>query len=119
MRTGIVAREASVAITSSASKPATPMRGTPSADSTCMMTGTWGLSVSGTSSASGSSTATLCALYDGIASTRKLGRQSSSQHATRCVGEWSVTSRRMKSRNPRTAFTGVPSGATVDSGTPW
>ena len=38
--------------------------------------------------------------------------------ATRCVGERSVTSRAMKSSSPRTALTGVPSGARMVSGTP-
>ena len=59
-----------------------------------------------------------CALYDGIASTRKAGRQSSSQQATSSVGRYAVTRVAIMSRNPRTALTGVPSGAVTDSGTP-
>lgn len=86
------------------------------------MTGTCGESVSGTSSSSGRSasvsTATRCALYEGIRSTRHCGRQSASMQATRSSGRWSLTSRSMKSSSPRTAFTGVPSGAFTESGTP-
>lgn len=88
------------------------------------MTGTWGERVSGISSSSGSaepagaSSATRCALYEGIRSTRHWGRQSKSIQATRSSGWWSWTSRAMKSSRPRTAFTGVPSGALTDSGTP-
>jgi len=43
---------------------------------------------------------------------------SASMQATSAVGEWSATSRAMKSSSPRTAFTGVPSGEVFDSGTP-
>lgn len=85
------------------------------------MTGTCGESVSGTSSWSGPvsvSTATRCALYDGIRSTRHCGRQSASMQATRSSGRWSLTRRSMNSSSPRTAFTGVPSGAFTDSGMP-
>jgi hypothetical protein len=80
-----------------------------------MMT-TWGLSASGTSSPP--SGASRWALYDGIAATRNAGRQSASMAATRWVGRRSVTSRAMKSSRPRTALTGLPSGATTESGTP-
>ena len=82
------------------------------------MTGTCGASGSGTSSTSAAASATRCALYVGIAATRNSGRQSSSQQQTSRVGRWSVTSRAMKSSNPRTALTGVPSGAVTDSGIP-
>ena len=93
----------------------------PSAASTSTMIGTCGARVSGTSSAPvvpGTSTATRCALYDGIASTRNCGRQSSSQHMTSRVGRWAVTRVAIMSSSPRTALTGVPSGAFTESGTP-
>ena len=47
------------------------------------------------------------------------GRQSSSQQATSPVGDREATRAAHMSRNPRTALTGVPSGAVMDSGTPW
>ncbi len=85
------------------------------------MIGTCRSSGSGTSSMSGfgpgRSATTRCALYDGIRSTRHCGRQSLSHAQTRWVGRYSPTSRLMKSMKPRTAFTGVPSGAST-SGTP-
>lgn len=122
MSTGPAARPARVPITSSASYPATPTRATPTASSTASITGTCGDSASGTSSASGVPgpvpAATRWALYEGISSTRQAGRQSASMQATRVSGRWSATSRAMKSSSPRTAFTGVPSGARTDSGTP-
>ena len=79
--------------------------------------------MSGTSSgtptgAVSGSPGTRCALYDGSASTRNAGRQSRSRQATSRVGRCSVTSRATMSVNPRTAFTGVPSGAVIVSGTP-
>lgn len=85
------------------------------------MIGTCGDRVSGVSSTSGPlsvSSATRCALYEGISSTRQWGRQSASMQATRSSGRWSWTSRPMKSSSPRTALTGVPSGAFTESGTP-
>ena len=66
----------------------------------------------------GPGTTTRCALYDGSRSTRHCGRQSLSQQQTRWVGSYSSTSRLMKSSSPRTALTGVPSGAWTESGTP-
>ena len=95
----------------------------PAAASTSSITGTCGASVSGTSSGTPTgavpgSPATRCALYDGSASTRNAGRQSRSRHATSRVGRRSMSSRATMSQNPRTAFTGVPSGAVIDSGTP-
>ena len=85
------------------------------------MIGTCTSSGSGTTSTSGppaTTYSTRCDLYDGIRSTRHWGRQSLSQQHTRCVGRYSPTSREMKSSSPRTAFTGVPSGALNESGTP-
>ena len=114
-------RATSVPITSSASYPGTPTRAMPSAASTSMITGTCAASAGGTSSSPvvpGTSRATRCALYDGIAATRNAGRQSSSQQATSRVGRWSTTSRAIMSSSPRTALTGVPSGARTESGTP-
>src|SRR6476620_5746172 len=76
---------------------------------------TCGVRSSGTSSMSGwpcgSSTATRCALYDGIKSTRHCGRQSSSRHTTSRDGCSRVIS-------VATASTGRPSGALIDEGTP-
>ena len=80
------------------------------------MMATCGDSASGTSSSS--PVATRCALYDGIASTRKAGRQSASMAATSRLGLRSLTSRAMKSSRPRTALIGEPSGAVIVSGTP-
>ena len=85
------------------------------------MTGICVASGSGVTSASGSSSrssTTRCALYDSSSSTRHAGRQSSSQQQTMRSGSRSVTSRVMKSSSPRTALTGVPSGAVIESGTP-
>ena len=65
----------------------------------------------------GRAATTRCALYDGSRSTRHCGRQSSSQQQTRSVGWYSPTRRAFMSRSPRTALTGVPSGAEI-SGTP-
>ena len=65
----------------------------------------------------GRAATTRCALYDGSRSTRHWGRQSSSQQQTRSVGWYSPTSRAIMSSSPRTALTGVPSGAVI-SGTP-
>src|SRR4051812_3114824 len=84
------------------------------------MTGTWTSSGSGTSSMSGperTSATTRCPLYDGSSSTRQAGRQSLSQQQTSSSGSYCSTSREMKSMNPRTALTGVPSSAVI-SGTP-
>ena len=84
------------------------------------MIGTCTSSGSGTSSMStalGRAATTRCALYDGSRSTRHCGRQSSSQQQTRSVGWYSPTSLAIMSRSPRTALTGVPSGAAI-SGTP-
>ena len=83
------------------------------------MIGTCGGERSGTSSPpSCRARATRCALYDGIASTRNCGRQSSSQHMTSRRRPVPVTSVAIMSSSPRTAFTGVPSGAFTESGTP-
>jgi hypothetical protein len=60
-----------------------------------------------------------CSLYDGTAATRNAGRQSRSRQATSRAGLVSRTTRAMRSSVPRTAFTGDPSGAVTDSGTPW
>jgi len=114
---------ASVPITSSASCPSAPAVAIPAAASTSSSTGTCGASASGTSSgipagAAAGSPATRCALYVGSASTRKAGRQSRSRQATSLPGRRSVISRATMSVNPRTALTGVPSGAVIDSGTP-
>ena len=81
-----------------------------------MRTGTCGLSSSGTSSPP--SGATRCALYDGSASTRNAGRQSSSQQATSRSGPCVVSSRAVMSRKPRTALIGRPSGVVTLVGTP-
>ena len=59
-----------------------------------------------------------CALYDGMAATRNSGRQSASRQATSRAGRTSLTSRVIVSSRPRTAFTGVPSGAVTVSGIP-
>src|SRR5688500_7050400 len=53
-----------------------------------------------------------------MASTRNAGRQSSSQHATSRLGRRVATRRAVMSSRPRTALTGVPSGARTESGTP-
>ena len=59
-----------------------------------------------------------CALYDGMALTRKAGRQSASRQATSRSGDRSLTSLAMASSSPRIALTGVPSGAVTVSGIP-
>src|SRR3954454_18914943 len=112
------ARVARVPATSSASRPGPPTRAIPKAASTSMMIGTCGSSAAGVSSVPRAGSASRCALYDGSAATRNAGRQSSSQHATSRRGRRCVTSVATMSRNPRTALTGVPSGAFTDSGTP-
>ena len=114
--TGPVHPVASVPMTSSASKPSTPTQGMPIAASTSSMTGTWGASASGVWSPP--SGATRCALYDAIASTRNAGRQSASMQATSRSGRCVRTSWAIMSISPRTALTGVPSGAVTDSGMP-
>jgi enoyl-CoA hydratase/carnithine racemase len=53
-----------------------------------------------------------------MAATRQAGRQSASIAATSRVGDVVEINRAMASMSPRTAFTGVPSGAVTDSGTP-
>lgn len=88
----------------------------PTASSTCSITGTCGASAAGVSSAPPA--ATRCALYEGIAATRKAGRQSASMQETSSAGEWARTSMAIMSMTPRTALTGIPSGAVSDSGTP-
>ena len=65
---------------------------------------------------SGSGSATRCALYDGMMSTRHCGRQSSSRR-TRRAGRSRVISVATVSRKPRRALTGLPSGAVIDDGT--
>ena len=92
----------------------------PRAASTSTMTGTCGSSAGRRLlDAALSASASRCALYEGSAATRNAGRQSSSQHATSRVGR---PPRRRAWRScrgsPRTALTGVPSGAFTDSGTP-
>ena len=89
----------------------------PSLSSTSSRIGTCGTSPSGTVSPPAG--LTRCALYDGTASTRKRGRQSRSRQATSRSGRRSRTRKATLSRKPRIAFTGVPSGAVTDSGTPW
>src|SRR4051812_35103984 len=84
------------------------------------MIGTCTPSASGTCSPATSSSpgcATRCALYDGMASTRKAGLQSLSQQATRCVGRPRSTNEAIMSSSPRTAFVGTPLGP-MTSGTP-
>ena len=113
----------SVPITSSASWPSAPAVASPAAASTSRITGTCGSSPPGTTSGTPTGAvsgppATRCALYVGSAFTRNAGRQSRSRHATSRPGRRSVSSRETMSQNPRTALTGVPSGAVIDSGTP-
>ena len=91
---------------------------TPAAASTCSMTGTCAASAGGTCSSFLPSSATRCALYDGRAATRNAGRQSASIQATSRSGCRARTSRVIMSSSPRTALTGVPSGAVRVSGTP-
>src|SRR5271154_1587072 len=88
----------------------------PAACSTSSIRGTCAARDGGTSSPP--SAATRCALYEGTASTRKAGRQPTSQQAARLVGCRARTSRLIVSSSPRTALTGVPSGARTVSGTP-
>ena len=86
-----------------------------------MIMSTCGVRSSGTSSMSGPSawtSSTRCALYDGIRSTRHCGRQSSSRHTTSRAGRSRVITVATASRKPRTALTGLPSGAVIDEGTP-
>jgi hypothetical protein len=112
---------ASVPMISSASYSGLPTIGMPRAVSASTMTGTCGVSVSGTTSVSGptgAASATRCALYVGSRSTRHCGRQSSSQQAISSVGEKSVTSRPIMSSSPRIALTGIPSGDFTVSGMP-
>ncbi len=95
----------------------------PAAASSSSSTGTCGASPSGTDSGTPAGAVpgwpgTRCALYEGSAATRNAGRQSRSRQATSRVGRRSVTSRATMSVNPRIAFTGVPSGAVIVSGTP-
>src|SRR5580700_1842184 len=115
--TGSVERAARVAITSSASNPGCPATASPAACSTSSITGTCTASAGGVSSDAPSG-ARRCALYEETAATRKAGRQSASQHATSRVGCRARTSRVIMSSSPRTALTGVPSGARTVSGTP-
>src|SRR6516162_7634115 len=115
--TGSAERAARVPITSSASNPGWPATASPAACSTSSITGTCTASAGGTSS-DVPSAASRCALYDGSAATRKAGRQSASQHATSRAGCRARTSRVIMSSSPRTALTGVPSGARTVSGTP-
>src|SRR5580704_2884059 len=114
--TGSGERAARVPITSSASNPGCPAMTSPDASSTSSISGTCAASAGGTSSPP--SAARRCALYDGTAWTRKAGRQSASQHATSRAGCRARTSRVIMSSSPRTALTGVPSGAWTVSGTP-
>src|SRR3954471_14730286 len=51
-------------------------------------------------------------------STRHCGRQSSSRHTTRRLGRSRVMTVATASRKPRTALTGLPSGAVIEEGTP-
>src|SRR5580704_13889467 len=88
----------------------------PEASSTASISGTCAARAGGTSSPP--SADNRCALYEGTAATRKAGRQSASQHATSRVGCRARTSRVIMSSSPRTALTGVPSGARTVSGTP-
>ncbi|CNM33755.1 Uncharacterised protein [Mycobacterium tuberculosis] len=87
-----------------------------------MIMSTCGVSSSGTSSTSGwplgSGSATRCALYDGIRSTRNCGRQSKSRQTASRFGRCCVITTAMESMKPRTALTGRPSGAVIDDGTP-
>ena len=88
----------------------------PRAPSTCSITGICAVSAGGASSLP--SARARWALYDGSAATRKAGRQSASMQAIRPAGERPRTSREIMSSSPRTALTGVPSGAVSVSGTP-
>src|SRR5580704_4156790 len=88
----------------------------PEASSTASISGTCAARAGGTSSPP--SADNRCALYEGTAATRKAGRQSASQHATSRAGCRARTSRVIMSSSPRTALTGVPSGARTVSGTP-
>ncbi len=89
---------------------------TPRAARTCSITGICAVSAGGASSEP--SARARWALYDGTAATRKAGRQSASMQAIRAAGERPRTSRAIMSSRPRTALTGVPSGAVSVSGTP-
>ena len=51
-------------------------------------------------------------------STRHCGRQSSSRQTTKRRGRSRVITVATASRNPRSALTGLPSGAVIDEGTP-
>ena len=94
------------------------------------MIGTWIPSSGGAASASGppptvvsegstpDAGSTRWALYDGMAFTRKAGRQSRSRQATTLAGCRARTRRATMSQNPRTALTGVPSSAVSEDGTP-
>jgi len=117
---------------SSASKPGAQPSAIPKAANTSSSISTCGVSVSGTCStealaarpgvpapraaAGEAGSSTRCALYDGSRLTRNSGRQSASKHAISRSGRWCVRRCEMKSRVPRTAFTGRPSGAVIDSG---
>ena len=92
----------------------------PTAPSTSRIIGTCGLEVSGTTSALGPPPgASRCALYDGISLTRHAGRQSKSSAHTSRSGRRVRTSWATMSMKPRTALTGLPSGArAADSGMP-
>ena len=57
-------------------------------------------------------------LVDGSAATRNAGRQDASMQAISRVGCRARTSLAIMSSRPLTAFTGVPSGAVMVSGTP-
>ena len=103
-------------MTSSASNPGYPATASPETRSSSSITGTWAASAGGVSSVP--SSARRCSLYDGIAATRKAGRQSASRQAMSRLGGLAVTRRPMVSSRPRTAFTGVPSGARTVAGTP-
>ena len=92
----------------------------PIASSTSSITGTCGERVSGTSSSSGPRLRGLLGdpvrLVRGDQVDPPLRAPVASMQATRSSGRWSWTSRAMKSSSPRTAFTGVPSGARTESG---
>src|SRR4051812_18944654 len=104
-------------MTSSASKSAAPTAVMPSAARNSRMIGTCGDSASGTSSPPAG--VSRCALYDGSSATRQAGRQLSSRQHTMRSGPRPRMRVERKSRKPRTALTGVPSGAfAAASGTP-
>src|SRR4029450_12709687 len=98
----------------------------PNASSSSRMIGTCTLSASGTISTSTPASplpappgASRCVLYDGMSRTRQAGRQSSSRAQMSRPGRRVRISVATKSRKPRTALTGVPSGArAADSGMP-